>query len=81
MILGALIALFGILVLLRNLGVVSFSVSLWAIFYPLLFVVIGVYVFLAGLKARKYWWLVKGFTHRFGRFRSHDGAHEEQNGG
>jgi cytochrome c-type biogenesis protein CcmH/NrfF len=66
MILGLFFILFGGLLLLKELGLITITVSLWALALPVLLLVIGVYIVLGALKTRKYRdMMIRKFSRKF----------------
>ncbi len=55
MILGIFIVVFGLVLLLRNLGLITLPISFWSLFFPLFLMMIGIYVIMAVKKGREYW--------------------------
>ncbi|HLE17752.1 MAG TPA: DUF5668 domain-containing protein [Syntrophales bacterium] len=55
MILGIFIIIFGLVLLLRNLGLITLPISFWSLFSPLFLIVIGIYVIIAVKKGKEYW--------------------------
>lgn len=53
MMLGIIIIVLGTAFLLRNLGVISFDAGFWSVFYPLVLIVIGLFIMLVTHKGRK----------------------------
>lgn len=65
MIIGFLFLIVGVLVLLKNLGFISFPGNFWSLFYPLALVVIGLYLVLAAKGGRKCMnWVKEQFENR-----------------
>lgn len=54
MILGLFLILLGVVFFLRNLGIIVLPNTFWAFIWPLLLVVIGVYVAIAAQRGRQY---------------------------
>ena len=55
MILGIFIIVMGLVLLLRNLGLIALPASFWSIFFPLFLVVSGIYIIIAVKKGKAYW--------------------------
>jgi hypothetical protein len=55
MILGIFIIVFGLVLLLRNLGLISLPISFWSLFFPLFLIVGGIYIIIAVKKGKEYW--------------------------
>ena len=55
MIFGIIIIIFGILILLKNLGVIYLPIAFWPLFYPLVFILVGLFLVLGIHKLKKYW--------------------------
>jgi uncharacterized membrane protein len=45
----------GLVLLLRNLGLITLPISFWSLFFPLFLMVIGIYVIMAVKKGKEYW--------------------------
>ena len=54
MIIGSLVIFLGIILLLRNLGIIELPTSVWSIFYPLVFIVVGIYMIIGTRKGREW---------------------------
>ena len=54
MILGLFLLCLGLVFLLRNLGLIILPANFWAVFYPIVLIVLGLYLALAAHKGRKY---------------------------
>lgn len=54
MILGIFLILIGVVYLLKNLGFIVLPASFWSLLYPLLLVVIGIYLVIGARKGKHY---------------------------
>ena len=54
MILGLFLLCLGLVFLLRNLGLIILPANFWSVFYPIVLIVLGLYLALAAHKGRKY---------------------------
>ncbi len=52
---GYIIIVFGAFLLLKNLGVINLNIGFWYLFYPLVFIALGVCFVLGTQKIKKYW--------------------------
>ncbi len=55
MILGIFIIVLGLVLLLRNLGLITLPTGFWSLFFPLFLIVIGIYIIMAVKKGKEYW--------------------------
>lgn len=54
MIIGVLVIFLGVILLLKNLGLIELPASVWSIFYPLVFIVIGLYLAIFTQKGKRW---------------------------
>ncbi len=54
MILGLFLLCLGLVFLLRNLGLIILPANFWSVFYPIVLIVLGLYLALAAHKGRRY---------------------------
>ena len=54
MIVGIFLLFFGLLFLLRNLGLIMFPISFWGLFWPLVLIIVGLEMLLGNRRIRKY---------------------------
>ncbi len=55
MILGIFTIVLGLMLLLRNLGLITLPTGFWSLFFPLFLIVIGIYIIMAVKKGKEYW--------------------------
>ena len=53
-IIGAVVVIFGVLILLQNMGIISRSFDIWNIFWPLVIILIGIKIILEKDHTRKH---------------------------
>ena len=55
MVLGIAIVVFGAILLLKNIGLIELDAGFWGLFYPLVFIAVGLCLVLGIHKIKKYW--------------------------